>query len=53
MSLALNYSRGKVFHEAIEIYEHLVRNVELLQQQQLLPAIYHNLGGFVPNEMGI
>lgn len=44
MSLALNYSRGKVFHEAIEIYEHLVRNVELLQQQQLLPAIYHNLG---------
>ena len=44
MSLALYYSQGKVFHEAIEIYEHLLRNVELLQQQQLLPAIYHNLG---------
>lgn len=44
MSLALNYSRGKVFHEAIEIYEHLLRNIELLQQQQLLPVIYNNLG---------
>ena len=44
MSLALNYSRGKVFHEAIEIYEHLLRNIELLQQQHLLPAIYNNLG---------
>ncbi|MCM3387798.1 helix-turn-helix domain-containing protein [Ureibacillus chungkukjangi] len=44
ISLALNYSRGKVFHEAIEIYEHLLRNVELLQQHQLLPAVYHNLG---------
>ncbi|MBD8032733.1 MULTISPECIES: helix-turn-helix domain-containing protein [Solibacillus] len=44
MSLALYYSQGKVFNEAIEIYEHLLRNVELLQQQQLLPAIYHNLG---------
>lgn len=44
MSLALNYSRGKVFHEALEIYEHLLRNSELLQQHQLLPAIYLNLG---------
>ncbi|MEK4629151.1 MAG: helix-turn-helix transcriptional regulator [Solibacillus sp.] len=44
MSLALNYSRGKVFHEAIEIYEHLLRNIALLQQQHLLPIIYNNLG---------
>ena len=44
MSLALNYSREKMFHEAIEIYEHLLRNMELLQQQHLLPDIYHNLG---------
>jgi len=44
MSLALYYAQGKVFHEAIEIYDHLLRNVELMQQQQLLPAIYHNLG---------
>jgi len=44
MSLALNYSRGKVFHEALEIYEHLLRNTELLQQTHLLPSIYNNLG---------
>jgi HTH-type transcriptional regulator, quorum sensing regulator NprR len=44
MSLAFNYSRGKLYHEAIEIYEHLLRNIELLQQQHLLPAIYNNLG---------
>ncbi len=44
MSLALNYSREKMFHEAIEIYEHLLRNMELLQEQHLLPDIYHNLG---------
>ena len=44
MSLALNYTRGKLYHEAIEIYEHLYRNIELLQQQHLLPAIYNNLG---------
>ncbi|MGM9949621.1 MAG: helix-turn-helix domain-containing protein [Lysinibacillus sp.] len=44
MSLALNYSREKVFHEAIEIYEHLLRNMELLQQRELIPEIYHNLG---------
>lgn len=44
MSLALNYSRGKVYHEAIEIYEHLFRNIELLQQHHLLPILYNNLG---------
>lgn len=44
MSLALNYSREKMFHEAIEIYEHLLRNIELLQQDFLLPSIYNNLG---------
>ena len=50
MSLALNYSRGKVYHEAIETYEHLLRNVELLQQHHLLPHIYHNIGDLYQNK---
>ena len=44
MSLAINYTRGKVYNEAIQIYEHLLRNVELLGQTHLLPEIYHNMG---------
>ena len=44
MSLAINYTRGKIFQEAIEIYEHLLRNVDLLGQQHMLSEIYHNLG---------
>ena len=44
LSLAINYTRGKVFKDAIEIYGHLLRNVDLLGQQHLLPEIYHNLG---------
>ena len=44
MSLAINYTRGQVYHEAIEAYEHLLRNVELLGEDHLLPQIYHNIG---------
>lgn len=44
LSLSLNYTQGKVYNEAIEVYEHLLRNVELLQQHHLLPQIYHNMG---------
>ena len=44
MSLAVNYTRGKVYHEAIEVYEHLLRNVVLLGEHHLLPQIYHNMG---------
>ena len=44
MSLSLNYTQGKVYDEAIEVYEHLLRNVDLLGQHHLLPQIYHNMG---------
>lgn len=44
MSLALNYANEKLYNEALEIYEHLFRNVELLQEQHLLPQIYQNVG---------
>lgn len=44
MSLAINYTRGNLYHEALQIYEHLLRNVDLLQQLHLLPEIYHNMG---------
>ncbi len=50
MSLALNYSRGKVYHEAIETYEHLLRNAEILQLHYLLPNIYHNIGDLYQNK---
>ena len=44
MSLALNYSRAKIFNEALETYNHLLRSIEMLNQKHLLPKIYHNIG---------
>lgn len=44
MSLALNYSKAKIFNEALNTYTHLLRSIELLNQEHLLPKIYHNIG---------
>ncbi|OZS78308.1 hypothetical protein CF394_05990 [Tetzosporium hominis] len=44
MLLAVNYSRAKMFNEAIEIYKHLLRNTRILKIKENLPQIYHNLG---------
>lgn len=44
MSLALYYSGEKLYQEALETYDHVLRNVEILHEQQLLTQIYQNLG---------
>ena len=44
MSLAINYTQTKIYDEALVCYEHLIRNIEMLQEYNLLPQIYHNIG---------
>jgi tetratricopeptide (TPR) repeat protein len=44
MSLAINYTQTKIYDEALVCYEHLIRNIEMLQEYDLLPHIYHNIG---------
>ncbi|XKH50661.1 tetratricopeptide repeat protein [Chryseomicrobium palamuruense] len=44
MSLAINCAYAKIYEDAIEYYEHLLRNSQLLNQKELLPHIYHNMG---------
>lgn len=42
--LAINYSRANMFNEAEESYKHLIRNTRILNTENLLPRIYHNMG---------
>lgn len=44
MSLAINCAHAKIYEDAAEYYEHLLRNAQLLNQQELIPHIYHNMG---------
>lgn len=44
MSLAINCAYAKIYEDAAEYYDHLLRNAQLLNQQELIPHIYHNMG---------
>lgn len=44
MSLAINCAYAKIYEEAADYYDHLLRNALLLNQQDLIPHIYHNMG---------
>ncbi|MFF2753482.1 tetratricopeptide repeat protein [Psychrobacillus sp. NPDC058041] len=44
MSLAINYSRLKVYNEALETYNHLLRITEMFSHSNLLSQVYHNIG---------
>ena len=44
MSLALYYSDENLYQEALGTYEHVLRNVEVLHEHDLLTQIYQNLG---------
>lgn len=44
MSLAINYSQSRIYEEALVCYEHLIRNSEMLKENDLLSKIYHNIG---------
>jgi HTH-type transcriptional regulator, quorum sensing regulator NprR len=42
--LGINYTHAKIYEEALECFNHLIRNAELLKEDRLLPQIYHNMG---------
>ncbi|WP_043932252.1 helix-turn-helix domain-containing protein [Bacillus sp. EB01] len=44
MLLGINYTHSKIYEEASSCFVHLIRNAELLNEQALLPMIYHNMG---------
>ncbi|WP_210366104.1 tetratricopeptide repeat protein [Bacillus sp. REN3] len=43
MLLGINYTHSKIYDEALDCFEHLIRNAEIMKEQ-LLPEIYHNMG---------
>ncbi|CAM4023217.1 helix-turn-helix domain-containing protein [Mesobacillus thioparans] len=42
--LGINYSHSKIYEEAQDCFNHLIRNAEILNETKLLPEIYHNMG---------
>ncbi|PLR76887.1 transcriptional regulator [Bacillus sp. V3-13] len=51
MLLGINYTHSKIYEEALCCFKHLIRNAEILNDQQLLSQIYHNMG-FLQRKMG-
>ncbi|WP_442599388.1 tetratricopeptide repeat protein [Neobacillus sp. D3-1R] len=44
MLLGINYTHAKIYDEALGCFQHLMRNAELLNESQILPHVYHNIG---------
>ncbi|RDU36880.1 transcriptional regulator [Neobacillus piezotolerans] len=44
MLLGINYTHSNIYEEASSCFEHLIRNAELLNEKELLPYVYHNMG---------
>jgi HTH-type transcriptional regulator, quorum sensing regulator NprR len=44
MLLGINYTYSKIYEEAMGCFQHLMRNAELLNEKQILPHVYHNIG---------
>lgn len=44
MLLGINYTYSKIYEEALGCFQHLIRNAELLNESQILPHCYHNMG---------
>jgi HTH-type transcriptional regulator, quorum sensing regulator NprR len=51
MLLGINYTYSKIYEEALECFQHLIRNAELLNESQFLPQVYHNIG-YLKTKMG-
>jgi HTH-type transcriptional regulator, quorum sensing regulator NprR len=49
MLLGINYTDSNIYEEAQVCFQHLIRNAELLNEERLLPQIYHNMG-FLQNK---
>ena len=50
MLLGISYTHSKIYEEAEGCFQHLIRNAELLKEEQMLPQIYHNMG-FLQHKM--
>ncbi|WML47126.1 helix-turn-helix domain-containing protein [Neobacillus sp. PS3-34] len=44
MLLGINYTHSEIYEEAMACFEHLKRNAEFMQETELLPLVYHNIG---------
>ncbi|MCM3568185.1 tetratricopeptide repeat protein [Neobacillus mesonae] len=44
MLLGINYTHSNILEEAESCFQHLIRNAEILQEESLLPQIFHNMG---------
>lgn len=44
MLLGINYTHAKIYEEALNCFNHLIRNASLLEDAQLKAQIYHNMG---------
>lgn len=51
MLLGINYTYSKIYEEALGCFQHLMRNAELLNESQILPDVYHNIG-YLKTKMG-
>jgi transcriptional regulator with XRE-family HTH domain len=49
MLLGINYTNSNIYEEAQVCFQHLIRNAELLNEEKLLPQIYHNMA-FLQNK---
>ncbi|CAG9608686.1 Transcriptional activator NprA [Pseudoneobacillus rhizosphaerae] len=44
MLLGINYTYSRIYEEALECFQHLIRNAELLNEAHFLPHVFHNIG---------
>ena len=44
MLLGINYTHSNIYEEAEVCFRHLIRNVEIMKEEALLPQIFHNMG---------
>lgn len=51
MLLGINYTHSKLYQEAYDCYMHLLRNVDVLEDPNFRPQIYHNIG-YLMDKMG-
>ncbi|AZU63782.1 hypothetical protein CHR53_22425 [Neobacillus mesonae] len=44
MLLGINYTHSNIYEEAQACFQHLIRNAEIVKEEQLLPQVFHNMG---------
>ena len=44
MLLGINYTHSNIYEEAEACFQHLIRNAEIVNEKELLPQIFHNMG---------